>query len=738
MIPEKIGRYEIKSEVGRGGMATVFRAYDPSFERDVALKVLPTAFLHDPQFRVRFEREAKTIALLEHPAIVPVYDFGEEEEQPYIVMRYMSGGSLSQRLKEGPLTLDETIQIIGRLAPSLDAAHAKGIIHRDIKPGNVLFDQYGNAFLSDFGIARLTQQAGATLTGDSIIGTPAYMSPEQVQGDKELDGRSDIYSLGIILYQMLTGQLPYQSDTPAKTMMMHILDPVPRALQVKPNLPPGCEEIISIALAKKPEERYSIASEMATLLETAVKGEPFPTQRASATKTVVSSPATVVRSKSAETVVAQAATKIAVPGEKPRSRILPTTLALLALVSVVVVVVVGFAYIGSQGSGPLAMLAPATATYTPSSIPTEVPSPTLDDTAIALAVASTESANVTPTPEPSFTPTETQPPTETPTTVPTVTPTPLPAIPVIGGADKIAFLNENDVWIANLDGTELIRLTNDGAQKSYLQWTPDGQALNYISGKCIWSVDIETTGIDFVACFEVAERLEAFEISPDGQSVAISLNRELFIVPYDLERLYEARFWTDLTEMAECKELAPYSIPGIKSVRWSNDGTQISISKIGIIDVGELIHILDISSCVENPDVVDEFPGRRFQFYESDTQTVIQNFAWDGNLLFALFTYKRSDGFGDLWIYNSGLHRADKINPIDGRCCYRDPQFSPDGRHIMFVFQDQSLGPESGIQIYYIPFGTIGTGLSYAPLPLLEDLFADTRAKPIPILRIAK
>ncbi len=212
------------------------------------------------------------IAMLEHPAIVPVYDFGEQDEQPYIVMRYMSGGSLADRLEEGPVSPEETLRIIKRLAPALDAAHAQGIIHRDIKPANILFDQYGNAFLSDFGIARLAQHAEGTLTGDAIIGTPAYMSPEQVQGDKEIDGRSDIYSLGIILFQMLTGDTPFQADTPAKTMMMHLLEPIPHALEFNPALPTGCESVITRVLAKKPDDRYVSTDELAADLESATKG----------------------------------------------------------------------------------------------------------------------------------------------------------------------------------------------------------------------------------------------------------------------------------------------------------------------------------------------------------------------------------------------------------------------------------------------------------------------------------
>lgn len=271
MATVKFGRYQIIKEIGRGGMATVYHAYDPTFEREVAIKVLPPEFLHNSQFRARFEREAKTIASLEHAAIVPLYDFGEQDGQPYIVMRFMSGGSLEDRLKKGALSPSEAAQIIVRLAPALDAAHQRGIIHRDLKPGNILFDTYGDAFLSDFGIARLTQEGAATLTGGAIIGTPAYMSPEQIQGEKTLDGRSDIYALGIIFFQMLTGKIPYQSDTPAKLMMMHLTDPIPHLMDVKGDLPPTIEPVIEKSLAKDPAQRFGTASEMAQALRTAIR-----------------------------------------------------------------------------------------------------------------------------------------------------------------------------------------------------------------------------------------------------------------------------------------------------------------------------------------------------------------------------------------------------------------------------------------------------------------------------------
>ncbi|HEY44209.1 MAG TPA: SUMF1/EgtB/PvdO family nonheme iron enzyme [Anaerolineae bacterium] len=258
----KVGRYELISELGRGGMATVYRARDPFFDRDVAIKLLPREFLHDPTFKARFEREAKTIAALEHSAIVPVHDFGEEEGQPFLVMRYMSGGSLVNRLEQRPLTFEEISTIVSRIATALDEAHKKGMIHRDLKPGNILFDAHEDAFLSDFGIVKLTQET-ATFTGSAIIGTPAYMNPEQARGDPALDPRSDVYALGVILFEMLSGKPPYEADTPMGLAVKHITEPVPSILEVKPDLPPNFELMIKRALAKEPEDRYASAGELA-------------------------------------------------------------------------------------------------------------------------------------------------------------------------------------------------------------------------------------------------------------------------------------------------------------------------------------------------------------------------------------------------------------------------------------------------------------------------------------------
>ncbi|MEO8357459.1 MAG: protein kinase [Chloroflexota bacterium] len=265
MTRETIGRYKIQSELGRGGMAAVYLAYDPNFRRNVAIKLVSVNLQENIIFRERFEREAQLIAKIEHPAIVPVYDFGEQDDQPYLVMRYMPGGALASKIKEGPQTLVYASQIITQIAPALDAVHAQGIVHRDLKPANILLDGFGNPAISDFGIAHLAL-ATTDLTGSAIIGTPSYMSPEQVRGDDDLDGRSDIYALGVILFEMLTGNGPFRAATPLSVAMKHLTDPIPSILVLRPDLPGELDLVLAKALAKDRELRYTSTSELALAL----------------------------------------------------------------------------------------------------------------------------------------------------------------------------------------------------------------------------------------------------------------------------------------------------------------------------------------------------------------------------------------------------------------------------------------------------------------------------------------
>jgi serine/threonine protein kinase/tetratricopeptide (TPR) repeat protein len=267
MIGSRLGAYEIREEIGKGGMATVYRAHQPTVDRDVAIKVIKGNLKEDADAVQRFQREAKVIARLEHPHILPIYDFDGTNEPPYIVMRYLDGGTLKDVMKQGLLPLPEVAYLIQHVASALDYAHRQGIVHRDIKPSNIMIDREGNAFVSDLGIARITstgdgQRKGITVSG-AIIGTPEYMSPEQAMGLADVDFKADIYSLGVMLFEMLTGQLPYIADTAMGTLLKHIQSPIPKIRDFNAELPEAVEVVILNALAKEPDNRYSSAGELA-------------------------------------------------------------------------------------------------------------------------------------------------------------------------------------------------------------------------------------------------------------------------------------------------------------------------------------------------------------------------------------------------------------------------------------------------------------------------------------------
>jgi len=257
---QTLGPYRITAQVGEGGMATVYKAYQPSMDRMVALKVLPSQLADNVQFLGRFQQEARIIARLEHPHILPVFDFGQSDHIYYLVMRYLEAGTLADKMNAGPLSLEEIDRIFTQLAEALGYAHSHGVIHRDLKPSNALIDTQGNLFLTDFGIAKLLEGTSHFTQTDTVMGTPAYISPEQAQG-LSVDQRSDIYSLGIILYEMITGRLPFTADTPLAVILKHINDPLPLPSSVNPNIPQAIEQVVLKALAKSPEDRFGTTAE---------------------------------------------------------------------------------------------------------------------------------------------------------------------------------------------------------------------------------------------------------------------------------------------------------------------------------------------------------------------------------------------------------------------------------------------------------------------------------------------
>ncbi len=273
LIGHSIGPYTVLEQLGAGGMATVYRACETGAPQTrVAMKILPRHLATNAKTRQRFAHEAHMATCLQHPHILPVYDFGDDDGVPYIVMKLVEGGTLAARLAAGPLDLTMAAHVLGQVAGALDYAHAQGVIHRDIKPQNILFDAENNAYLTDFGIARLAE-GGETLGGQAgFIGTAAYASPEQCRGDT-ITPVSDIYSLGVVLYEMLTGVLPFQGATPLAIMHQHISEPVPNPLGRRPQLPLAVHEVTGKALAKLPHVRYQTATALSMALNKALARE---------------------------------------------------------------------------------------------------------------------------------------------------------------------------------------------------------------------------------------------------------------------------------------------------------------------------------------------------------------------------------------------------------------------------------------------------------------------------------
>lgn len=274
LIGQSLGKIQIRELLGRGGMATVYKGYQSDIDRYVAIKVLTPIPEMDVAFVERFKLEARTIARLQHPHILPLYDYGDDKGLLYLVTAYISGGSLADRLIHGPMPLPTISRILREVASALDYAHRQGIVHRDIKPGNILLSDEGYALLADFGIVKLLESTNTTanLTNPSgVVGTPAYMSPEQANG-QEIDGRNDIYALGVVLYEMITGRQPFQAETPVQLLLKHLTEPPPYVRDFNHDVPPAIDIVLQRALAKDPDDRYQTATAFAEAFSQAIGG----------------------------------------------------------------------------------------------------------------------------------------------------------------------------------------------------------------------------------------------------------------------------------------------------------------------------------------------------------------------------------------------------------------------------------------------------------------------------------
>jgi serine/threonine protein kinase len=468
LVGNTLGKYRIVARLGRGGMAEVYKAYQPGLDRYVAIKVLHSHLADDEGFIGRFEREAAAVARLRHPHIVQVHDFDVDSGLYFMVMEFVEGPTLKAELNERIgqdqiFALPETSRIISALASAIDYAHSRGMVHRDLKPANIMFTSEGQVVLTDFGIARIVGATRFTLTG-AISGTPVYMSPEQGQGERG-DERSDIYSLGVILYEMVTGQVPFDADTPFAIILKHINNPLPLPTTIKPDIPEAVERAILKAMSKNPDDRYQTAGEMAKAMREATGVTADQTIAAMPITTIT--PAPRVKEVPVEPGLDRAPTPApdrvteAPAREEPAQTLPKATVAglsisplLLGIGGILVVALIALAVIGTrlltttefekeaisvtQTALAATLVAQERATPTPSPSPTpantatHTPAPTPTEhvvvvTATPLPPTSTPTATLTPTATAAPSPTPTDTPTPTPTATPTATATAAPS-----------------------------------------------------------------------------------------------------------------------------------------------------------------------------------------------------------------------------------------------------------------------------------------------------------------------
>lgn len=260
-LGEKVGPYQIQELLGQGGMATVYKAYHPALDRYVAIKAMDTALGKDPGFLERFKREAQVIAKLDNIHIVPVYDYSEHEGQPYIILKLIDGFTLRDRMKIAPLSTSEILDLVVSIGDGLQYAHDRHVLHRDIKPSNILIARDGKIYISDFGLARITESV-SNLTGDMLVGTPHYISPEQAMNAEKLDEGTDIYSFGVMIYEMVVGRLPFNAESVITVIEDQIFTTPPAPTSIKASLSSELETVLLKALAKKREERFDKVSHL--------------------------------------------------------------------------------------------------------------------------------------------------------------------------------------------------------------------------------------------------------------------------------------------------------------------------------------------------------------------------------------------------------------------------------------------------------------------------------------------
>ena len=633
LIGQTLGQYEIRMLLGKGGMSTVYLAYQPLMDRVVAIKVLPREFLHDETFLARFQREVRTIAKLEHLHILPVYDVGEDRGIPYFVMRYLAGGTLADLIDARLPDMRTVIRLVTQMAGALDYAHERGIIHRDLKPSNVLLDNSGNAYLADFGIARVQEAATSVTTDSHVIGTPAYIAPEMVRKGETITPSVDLYALGVITYEMLTGEPPYRENAPMKTLMAHVLEPIPSVREFDPNISLAVDAALRRCLAKRPHDRYPTASEFARELARAAEAG-YPTLEVPPLPSDGGSPGEEAPLPWEEAPLPVPLVALPRPARPPVYREAeprPGFGGCLIGLGVLAALIAGMlvAAFALTGGDPLSLLA----VLTP--LPTRTPTPTV-------------------TPLPAATPDNQD------------QPIPMPgAGEAFEASARLAFASNRDgdyeIYVISLDGENLEQLTDNGAYDFDPAWSPDGRWIAYAStadGDAeIMRMDAGGGSIEKLTDNSAKDSDPAW--SPDGRWIAFSSDRD-----GDFEIYVMRPDGSDVRPLTnnEMDDLNP---------TWSPDGTQIAYYVKEEADSGAAdLYLIDMTGG----------PPRRLT--ENGALNQWPDWSPDGGRL--AFTSGLGLSGGRRAILSLDLSTLEVTRLTDGAARDDDPAWSPDGRWIAF------------------------------------------------------
>lgn len=723
MIGQQIGQYETVEVIGQGGMATVYKAYHPATDRYVAIKVMTRQLSEDPKFLARFQREARVVARLEHRSIVPIYDYGEHEGMPYIVMRLIEHGTLRTLIFRDEIDLPTAARIIEQVAEALDYAHSQGVIHRDLKPSNILLDERNNAYLTDFGIAKML---GSTtqVTASGVVGTPSYMSPEQCQG-KTVTASSDIYALGAILYEVIAGKPPYVADTPLTVMYMHVKDPIPSARAVNPALPPAVDQVVGRALEKQPELRYQTAAALAADFRQAIS--------TAAPPAVVTPPEPVeefveqvgaVQAEDTEATIEVVDVEVVDDGFPPdeltpesaldetypeRGRVtsgfttvLAVVLGTALLLGAVGLGLLAISWIDSSGGSAVAPTLPPRDTLTPSVAGGATATPVIGKTAtqpftatVGIIIEPTEEtpeASHTPPPPTSPPPTATKAPTSVPPTATTAPPTSTPTVtltpsitptstatmtsttPPTGGSGLLAYTRGSgdnaEIAVIDANGQNPRVLTDNGFYDGEPDWSPNGARIAFESTRD-GNRDIfvmSSSGGDVQQLTTSAEPDRHPDWSPDGSKIAYESGNE------DTSEIYvvgaDGSGATRLTDNSY----------GDRAPQFSPDGTQIAFMtkqrgkwEIAIMSYpdGEVTRIFDCPA-----------PDCRFPTWSPDGTQIAYN------------TLDAAGNIADVWLLDVSSGASTAL--IEGRDNGR-PVWSGDG---VFIFLNRTV--EGNTDLYRI------------------------------------